>query len=478
MKVWKCNMKQEPVKSTLTNNLPAGQLILSVIRLSIPAIFAQLSSVAMQYIDSAMVGSLGANASAAIGLVSTSTWLVGGLCTAFAAGFSVQVAQLIGAEKNTAAKNVFRQSLAAALIFGCVLAAAGAAISRSLPVWLGGDTAIHGDAFRYFLIYSLALPFVQVRQLSGGMLQSSGDMKTPSILNAAMCGFDILFNALLIFPGRDVAFAGISLHIPGANLGVTGAALGTALSEVVTAMAMLHMACFRSKTLHLKGGGSWKIQKKCLKTALRIALPVAMEHTAMCGAQVASTKIIAPLGTVSVAANSLAVTAESFCYMPGYGIGTAATTLVGQSIGAGKTRLAKRYAWIAVLLGTLVMTAMGAIMFGIAPLLLSWLTPVQEVRALGTGVLRIEAFAEPFYAISIVASGALRGAGDTLVPGLMNLCSMWGVRITAAALLTPHFGLAGVWIAMCGELCVRGILFLIRLLRGKWLQIQVMDTQK
>ena len=164
--------------------------------------------------------------------------------------------------------------------------------------------------------------------------------------------------------------------------------------------------------------------------------------------------------------------------MPGYGIGTAATTLVGQSIGAGKTRLAKRYAWIAVLLGTLVMTAMGAIMFGIAPLLLSWLTPVQEVRVLGTGVLRIEAFAEPFYAISIVASGALRGAGDTLVPGLMNLCSMWGVRITAAALLTPHFGLAGVWIAMCGELCVRGILFLIRLLRGKWLQIQVMDTQK
>ena len=145
------------------------------------------------------------------------------------------------------------------------------------------------------------------------------------------------------------------------------------------------------------------------------------------------------------------MTAESFCYMPGYGIESAATTLVGQSMGAGNKRLAKRYAWICVWMGALVMGVMGAVMFAVAPLLLSWLTPVQEVRALGVKVLRIEAFAEPFYAISIVASGALRGAGDTFIPGLMNLFSIWGLRITAAAILTPRLGLTGVWIAMCGS---------------------------
>ena len=180
-------------------------------------------------------------------------------------------------------------------------------------------------------------------------------------------------------------------------------------------------------------------------------------------------KIIAPLGTISVAANSLAVTAESFCYMPGYGVGAAATTLVGQSMGADNKKLAKRYAWISVLLGTAMMTVTGALMFIFAPAMFAMLTPVDEIRTLGVSVLRIEAWAEPFFAVSIVAVGALRGAGDTFVPGLMNLLSMWCVRITASALLTPYFGLKGVWIAMCGELCVRGIIFLIRLMRGKWL---------
>lgn len=467
--------REHILKRSLAGNMPLGQLIMIVIRLSVPAILAQISSVVMQYIDSAMVGSLGANASASIGLVSTSTWLVGGLCTALATGFSVQAAQLIGASRDDEAAEVFKQSITAAVIFGLAIAAAGASVSGFLPIWLGGGEEIRSDAASYFLIYSLALPFVQLRQLSGSMLQSSGDMKTPSILNAVMCGLDVVFNFFFIFSGREAAVGGISIHIPGAGLGVAGAALGTAAAEVVTSSAMMYMACFRSNTLRLRKNGGWKIEKGCLKTAARIAFPIAMEHTAMCGAQVASTKIIAPLGTVSIAANSLAVTAESFCYMPGYGIGNAAATLVGQSMGAGNKRLAKRYAWISVALGVTVMTVMGAVMFAAAPLMFSWLTPVAEIRALGSSVLRIEAFAEPFYAASIVVSGALRGAGDTFVPGLMNLLGMWCVRITAALLLTPHFGLYGVWIAMCGELCIRGIVFTLRLLSGRWMRIRVIE---
>lgn len=464
------------VQDSLNSSLPIRQLIMIVIRLSIPAILAQISSIVMQYIDSAMAGSLGAEASAAIGLVSTSTWLAGGLCISLATGFSVQTAQLIGAGRHTEAENVFRQSLITAVIFGLIIATAGVAISPSLPVWLGGGDDIREGATSYFLIYSAALPFVQLRQLTGNMLQCSGDMKTPSVLNAAMCGFDVVFNYFLIFPTRAVTISSLTFTIPGAGMGVAGAALGTALAEAVTAILMLIAACFRSPSLRLTKNGSWRIRHQCLKTAARIALPVVMERTAMCGAQIASTKIIAPLGTISVAANSLAVTAESFCYMPGYGVGAAATTLVGQSMGAGNKKLAKRYAWISVLLGTAMMTFTGALMFIFAPAMFAMLTPVDEIRALGVSVLRIEAWAEPFFAISIVAVGALRGAGDTFVPGLMNLLSMWCVRITASALLTPYFGLKGVWIAMCGELCVRGIIFLIRLIRGRWLDRSVIRS--
>ena len=441
---------------------------MQVIALSIPAILAELSSMAMQYIDAAMVGSLGASASAAIGLVSTSTWLLGGLCISVANGFSVQVAHLIGGGDAEAARRVLRQALVVALLFGGVLSALGISVSSGLPVWLGGDPEIQADASRYFFIYACAIPAVQIRQLAGSMLQCSGNMRTPSILNAAMCGLDVIFNSLLIFP--QISLPILKIVIPGAGLGVTGAALGTALAEWVTAFLMITAVCFRSPSLRLRRGESWRLERSCMRRAVRIAVPMAFEHSVMCGAQIASTRIVAPLGTISVAANSLAVTAESLCYMPGYGIAAAATTLVGQSLGAGKRDLARRYARLSVLLTAMVMTGLAFFMFLLAPAVFMLLTPDPAVQSLGAFVLRIEAFAEPLYAVSISASGAMRGAGDTLVPSVLNLVSMWGVRITVAAFLAPRLGLAGVWLAMCAELCVRGILFLVRLLRERWLE--------
>ena len=443
-----------------------------VLTLSVPAILAQISSMAMQYIDAAMVGSLGARASASIGLVSTSTWLLGGMCISLATGFSVQVAHLIGAGREEEARDVLRQALLAGLVVGALLCTAGTSISGALPAWLGGEAEILGDASSYFFIYSCALPAVQMRQLCGSMLQCSGDMRTPSLLNALMCGEDVVFNSLLIFPGISIPGTGLSL--PGAGLGVTGAALGTAMAEWVTALLMLLTVCLRAPKLRLtRERGRWLPTVRCLRTAAGISVPMAFEYTVMCGAQIASTRIVAPLGTVSIAANSLAVTAESLCYLPGYGVAAAATTLVGQSLGAKRRDLARRFARMCVLLAVALMTLMGALMFWFAPAVFALLTPDPAVRTLGVQVLRIEAFAEPLYAVSIASAGAMRGAGDTLVPSILNLVSMWGVRITAAALLAPRIGLAGVWLAMCGELCFRGVLFLIRLLRERWLDRKV-----
>ncbi len=459
-----------------TEEISTGRLIGMVIRLSIPAILAQLTSIVMQYIDAAMVGSMGAEASAAIGLVSSSSWLLGGLCISAATGFSVQVAHLAGAGRKDEAKNVFRQSLLLGLVFGVLLSVIGIFLSPMLPVWLGGKPEITSAASRYFLIFSCALPATQFRQLAGSMLQCSGDMKTPSMLNIIMCILDVIFNFLLIFPTRQVALCGFSVTILGAGLGVAGAALGTALSEVVIALFMLWAACIRSNDLRLIHGKRAVWKAVYYKRAAGISMPIALEHMILCGAQVALTHITAPLGTVAIAANTLAVTAESLCYMPGYGVGTAATTLVGQSLGAGNQKLAKRYGWLSVWLGVSIMSVLGVLMFLFSPYMFAMLTPDPKVRLLGTQVLRIEAFAEPFYAASIVAAGALRGAGDTLIPSILNLISMWGIRITAAAFLAPRLGLHGVWLAMCGELCVRGILFLIRLGRGKWLHRDLVST--
>lgn len=447
-----------------------GQQLRLTAYLSVPAIMAQVSSIAMQYIDASMVGRLGANAAASIGLVSTTTWLFWGLCAATATGFSVQVAHKIGAEDFTGARKTLRQSITANLLFGSLLAALGVAISEMLPGWLGGDEAIQSDSSAYFLIFSLFLPALQLNFLAGGMLRCSGNMRVPSMLNILMCVLDVVFNFFLIFPSRQVFWGDFSILVPGAGLGVEGAALGTMLAELVTAGAMMWYLCRRSPMLKLTHErGSFLPRNDTLRRAFHISLPMGFEHIAICGAQIMTTVIVAPLGIVAIAANSFAIIAESLCYMPGYGISEAATTLVGQSLGANRIRLLKRFANITVWSGMLIMGVMGILMYVLAPQIIGVMTPVEEIRTLGAEILRIEAFAEPMFAASIVAYGVFVGVGNTFVPSLMNFGSIWGVRLTLAALLAPTMGLRGVWLAMCIELCFRGAIFLVRLWGGKWI---------
>ena len=341
-----------------------------------------------------------------------------------------------------------------------------------LPGWLGGDEAIRHDASAYFLIFALSLPFLQLNILCSGMLRSSGNMYTPSMLNIFMCLLDVVFNFFLIFPTRSVSLLGAEITVPGAGLGVTGAAIGTALATIAVAAMLLYSLCVKSPELNLRQEkGSFRPTGKCFRNAVGIAFPMGCERVIMCGAQIMSTVIVAPLGTVAIAANSFAITAESLCYMPGHGISNAATTLVGQSIGARRRDLTWRFAHISVLLGIAVMTLMGVIMYIAAPLMMGVMTPDLAVQELGTKILRIEAFAEPMYAASIVVYGVFVGVGDTLVPSIMNLGSIWAVRLSLAAALAPEHGLEGVWIAMCVELCFRGAIFLIRLYRRKWIKV-------
>ncbi len=446
------------------------QQIYLAAQLSLPSIFAQISSVVMQYIDASMVGSLGANAAASIGLVSTTTWLFMGLCSSVAAGFAVQVAHLLGAKDDRGARAVLRQALVLSSVFALLLATVGGSISHALPRWLGGDEAILSDASTYFLIYALSLPFLQLHMLAGSMLRCSGNVSVPSILNVLMCLLDVVFNLFLIFPTREYEIGQYDILLPRAGLGVKGAALGTALAMVVTALLMLYFLCFRSPELRL-----WRRREKlvfdrtCLHRALRIGAPMGGERFVMCGAQIMSTVIVAPLGIYAIAANSFAITAESLCYMPGYGIADAATTLVGQSLGARRLDLARRFARITVIMGMAVMTVMGAVMYLAAPFMIGIMTPDAEVVSLAVSVLRIEAFAEPMFAAAIVSYGVFVGAGDTLIPASMNLVSIWAVRLTLAALLAPILGLRGVWIAMCIELCFRGLIFLARMKWGRWI---------
>ena len=450
-------MNKEELLSKVRNGsaMSFGEQVRLTAILSAPAILAQLSSVLMQYIDASMVGHLGAAAGASIGLVSTCIWLLGGFCMACSSGFSVQVAHLVGGKDLKAARQVVREGITCALVFSSLLAIVGMLIAPRLPYWLRGTEEIAKDATMYFLIQAAALPLMQLTFFGAAMLQCSGNMKVPSFLNINMCLLDVVFNYLFIY-----VF----------GMGVTGAALGTAAAALVTAVLMTWYLVFRSEELNLRqDSGSFRPSSKLLRNALGISGPMAFQNIIMRGAHIASTIIVAPLGTISIAANTFAITAESFCYMPGYGIADAATTLVGQSLGARRKELAKRFAWIASGSGMVIMTFLGALMYLFAPEMMALVSPDADVIDLGAKMLRIEAFAETMYAASIVAYGACVGAGDTLVPSVLNFVSMWLIRIVPAAFLTRRFGLQGYWIAMCIELNFRGIAFLIRLSGKSWL---------
>ena len=408
-----------------------------IIQLSIPSILAQITSVVMFFIDQAMVGHLGAEASAACGLVETSTWLLGSLTGAASMGFSVQV-------------------------FSVLFMLLAVAIASPLPFWLGGGADIAPDSSRYFLIFSLAGPFFQLNSLSGAMLKCSGNMRIPSMVSVAMCVLDVVFNYLLIYQ---------------AHLGVMGAAIGTSLSIVICSLVQAYIAIFRSPMLSLRRlGESFTWVGDYLRNAVKIGVPMAMQSVLMSGAQIVSTMIVAPLGTIAIAANTLGITAESLCYMPGYGIGEAATTLIGQSRGAARKDLCKSFARMTLYSGMIVMAVMGAVMFVLAYEMMGVMTPVEEIRTLGAQCLRIEAFAEPMFAASIIAVSVCVGAGDTLKPALISLGSMWFVRLTLAYALSIPYGLVGVWIAMAIELTFRGLLLSARLFRGRWMNTKVMTA--
>ena len=445
-------MAQKRAKDSLLKLIREGQPLSTrqqlhlTFALGLPAILANASAVVMQFIDAAMVGQLGADDSASVGLMGTTSWLFEGVLSAFAAGYAVQVAHLLGAKRSSDARQVVRQAIMVCLIFSLLLAGIGLIICKPLPVWLGAEAHIQANATRYFGTFMLFVPFFMLDIVASSMLRSSGNMRVPSVLSILMCVLDVVFNYLLIFPTRQISLLGQEITMPGAGLGVVGAALGTASAGLVISLLMIYYLVFRSSELRLTlDKGSFKPTWKVFKKSVKISTPMGLQHIMMCSASIVITGIVAPLGSIALAANSFGITAESLCYMSGYGIADAATTLIGQSLGAKRKRLTRSFAWITVLSGMTIMGVMAVFMYVFATQLMGFMSPVPEVVELGARCLRVEAWSEPLFAAAIICYGVFVGAGYTLVPCGINLVSMWIVRLGLSAIMVTTMGLYGVW---------------------------------
>lgn len=440
-------------------------------RLAWPTVLEQLLIMIVQYVDTAMVGSLGKNATAAIAVTSSFTWLMGGIFSGIALGFGVPVGRYIGAGKPEQAKAVVRQSVLAILGFGLLSTLIMQFLAPHLPVWLGAEEAIRADASAYIAIVSAVYLFTLSINVCSNILRCAGDTRTPLVFNIATNVINVVLNTLLIFPTRTVNLFGLNFTMWGAGWGVRGAAAATAIATAFSGI-MLLSALFRpSFPVSIRLKDKFRFDQAIFKDMVRLGSPVTFERVTISLGQVAVTAMVTALGTAELAAHSLANTAESITYMPAFGFSAAATTLIAQSLGAERPALAKRFGRYCTLGAVLFMTAMGVVLFFSGQFLVSLFTPDLEVIALGGAVLRIEALAQPFSALSMVVSGIMRGARQTKITFVIALAGMWVVRIPLALLLlhTTDLGLTCAWIAMASDLCVRGLLALYYYRKGTWL---------
>ncbi len=452
---------------------PQGE-IRAMMRLAWPALMENLLATMVQFVDTAMVGALGAAATAAVAVNTTPMWLLNGMVVALGVGGTALVARMTGAGDHAGAQSACRQTFIAAAALALILFGGTLAVAGRIPGWMRADPSLHQDAATYMRIIALGFLPHFVGQAMGAVLRGAGDTRTPMRIAMMANILNVIGNYLLIFGPRTLSLGVLRIPMWGAGLGIAGAAISTAVSTALAGLLMI-WSLTRSKSRIQLVLARLRPDFALLKRILRIGIPTALERLTINGGQLLFVGMVASLGTAPLAAHHLAITVESLSYMPGYAFGVAATTMVGQALGAGLPEEAKKSGALSIRAGALVMTTIGIALFLLAPVFIAMLTPDGGVREIGAMLIRICAIEQPFMALSLISPAALRGAGDTRTPFLVSLVAMWGVRLCLAWLLVFRlgFGVYGAWAAMVADQAVRGMLLYARFRRGAWTHIKV-----
>lgn len=444
------------------------EMIGVILTLAWPTMLEQLMQTAVQYIDTAMVGSLGTQATAAVGATSTVNWLIGSSISALSVGFLSFIARACGANDKEAAKRSVSQAVLAVLVTGIIFTVLTLSLSGMVPVWMQVDESIQGLAATYFFILYLPMLPRTASIIFGTVLRAAGDTKTPMKIGVLVNLVNVVLNFLLIYPTRTAAVLGQEMVIPGAGMGVVGAAVASAIAFTVGGICIT-IVLWRHPLVSPKGQ-KLRPDMAILKPCLKVAFPNMLQRFGTSLGYVAFAAMINSLGEVSTAAHTIANTVESAFYIPGYGMQTAAATLAGNAYGANDKKKMKDLASMFIPIEIFLMILSGSALFIAAPALMGIFSKSDEVIALGTTVLRMVAVSEPFYGFSIIIEGMMQGVGKTKAPFVYNIAGMWGVRIVGTFICTQmlSFGLVSAWACMISHNLLLFVLFLICYVRETW----------
>ena len=443
-------------------------LVPVIVTLAWPTMLEQLLQTAVQYIDTAMVGSLGTQATAAVGATTTIGWLVGSTISALSIGFLAYVSQADGAGDREKVSKAASQAALATLVCGLLFTALSLGLSDLVPVWMQVEPAIRDLAARYFFILYAPMLFRTATIIFGTMLRAVGNTRTPMLVGLWVNILNVILNFLLIYPTRQVTWFRLTVTMPGAGLGVIGAALASAAAFTLGGI-LITLAVWRHPRITFRGQSlkpDWAVLRPCLK----VALPNALQRFGTSLGYVAFASMINALGDVATAAHTIANTVESAFYIPGYGMQTAAATLAGNALGAGDQERIRKLGRMMVLLEIAMMILSGGLLFAFAPQMMGLFSKDTLVILLGAVVLRMVALSEPFYGVTIVIEGMLQGMGKTMMPFVCNIIGMWGIRIVGTWICTTFLdgGLVAAWGCMIAHNLLLFGMFTWYYRSGKW----------
>ncbi|MBQ6508410.1 MAG: MATE family efflux transporter [Flexilinea sp.] len=418
------------------------QALITLVHLALPAIIQQMLGSLLQYVDTAMVGHLGAASTAAVSTSTSVNWLVHSLPNGFAIGLLALLSQAYGRGDKDGMKRLSALGCRLVIVLGIMITAICLGVSPFLPGWMQADVSIRKDASAYFFIVSVPLFFFVSNSIFASCMHAVKDTRTPMIVNLSANVLNVLLNWLFIYK---------------LSLGIYGAAYATAVSTAAGGAGMF-IAYRRKSELRISLREALERDRDLLEKVLRVALPVTGTTIVSCLGYIAFSGMVNGMGVTIFAAHAIAVTAEEIFYLPGYGIRTATSALIGIAIGERDQRKFLDIRQVSLLLTVALMMVSGAVLFFVAHPLMSFFTNDETVIRMGTVALKQVAFIEPFFGLMVAWEGISYGTGRTRTVFIVEACSMWGVRILCTWLvIRAGYGLRAVWYCMMADNVVKAV---------------------
>jgi putative MATE family efflux protein len=434
----------------LKQNIGTKQKLFVVLALAVPAMIENLLQTIVGFVDTLFVAKIGLAEVTAVGISNAILAVYMAIFMAIGTGTSALISRSIGARDIEKAKLIAKQSTWTAIIAGLLFGLISLFFAKPLLQIMSAEPQVLEIAVTYFTIVAVPSVFISLMLIFGSILRAAGDTKTPMKVSIWINIVHIVLDYVLIF--GIMSFGG---------WGIAGAAWATVIVRVMGTIALYFYIKRTPLSFSMFSGFSFNEHTKAL---LKLSTPAAIERLFMRLGQVLYFGLIVQIGTNTFAAHTVAGNIEIFSYMPGYGLAVAATTLVGQNLGANQKRQAYVYGMLTTGVAVAFMSVVGVILFFFSPYFATWFTSDHSVIEMVSTALKIDAFAQPFLAVGLVLAGALQGAGDTKSPMYSTAIGMWVIRVVGVYVLGIQFGMgiAGVWLSIAIDLFVRAVYLFYR----------------